>query len=137
MDINDQWLSNPYMMSNPYFIGDDEYEKLLLNPNLDYDIKDNNDDDIILKNNIFTPLKDDTKKEIEGLKETINTLNMNMDTINNNLLFLSQKLEDMKLELPQKRTYDIMKGPKYNRGPYKKPRRLVWDDHGNLVDIGR
>lgn len=129
MDINDQWLSNPYMMSNPYFIGDDEYEKLLLNPILD-------DDDVILKNNIFTPLKDDTKKEINDLKETINTLNMNMDTINNNLSFLSQKLENMKLELPQKRTYDTMKGPKYNRGPYKKPRRLVWDDHGHLVDIG-
>ena len=126
MDINDAWLNNPYLSSNPIWnppiSRDNDYEHSILNPMKEVEWKP-------IKTCKCQDCDYDIKKDMDNIKNDIEGINKNIGS-------LCEILKQIKLDLPQKRNHDEMIDHNriYKRGPYKK--RFVHDKHGNIVDIG-
>ena len=126
MDINDAWLNNPYLSSNPIWdppiSRDNDYEHSILNPMKEVEWKP-------IKTCKCQDCDYDIKKDMDNIKNDIEGINKNIGS-------LCEILKQIKLDLPQKRSHNEMIDHNriYKRGPYKK--RFVHDKHGNIVDIG-
>lgn len=125
MDINDAWLNNPYLSSNPIWdppiSRDNDYEHNVLNP---------------IKEVPWNPIKsckcDDCDYDV---KIELSKIKTDIEGINNNILTLCNVIKELKLELPKKRKHEEMVDYNrlYSRGPYKK--RNVRDKHGHIIDV--
>lgn len=126
MDINDAWLNNPYMSSNPIWdppiSRDNDYEHSILNSVKEVEWKP-------IKTCKCQDCDYDIKKDLDKVKDEIEGINKNIGS-------LCEILKQIKLDLPQKRIHNEMIDHNriYKRGPYKK--RFVHDKHGRIVDIG-
>jgi hypothetical protein len=125
MDINDAWLNNPYLLSNPMWD-----EPLAADDNYEYDILNQP------KEVEWNPIK--TCKCLDcdyDIKNELSKIKADIEGINNNIVTLCNVIKELKLELPKKRNHEEMAdfNRLYSRGPYKK--RNVRDKHGRIIDV--
>ena len=132
MDINDAWLNNPYLSSNPIWepplFQVDNYEHNILNPEKDIEW----DPDKTCK---CLDCDYEIKNKLSKIKTEMDNMNSNIVGINNNIVSLCNVIKELKLDLPKKRNHEEMVDYNrlYIRGPYKK--RRVQDKNGHFVNL--
>ena len=99
--------ANEWAPTNRKYNNDDEYEHFILNPDFD-----RREVERQIRNE-FTPLKDQCEcaKCIGEITTDINKLKLSVDAICANIISIKQTIEEIKGELPKKRTYAEMAKP--------------------------